>query len=568
MKLFGIEVLPTTSWDGIGFKRTELENAVRQYLERYNQANIDYPLRQSTWGSLNPDTLTPFAGERSIEVPLSSPDNPFNAIQLTAYKEHFPAYGFGNCRIPTDSEINVIGQVIDHINSQLRDWGMPNIQIYNQLKQSTLPGARIPYNPEKASISISSCGKLSPSVAGYMSRSFFRLIEQENDLRAIPNPSIVLARKNNFWIRPGYRNLVAHEIAHLVGTHPQGVVDLDTLHPDMLQYMCEQPGHHQLGSVLIYKQECLLRGYDADVLTVNLTGDKFGDLELAQMVRFYGNTEAERADSREFAVQRVVQGLRNNYGQKVASHAVAAFCATASKRVLQHAIDQSGASPAAKEKLQSAVNLLSNVLRLAILAQMLGIYSTGVTALGVPIASSVSSTVQSVARLLSAAGLSMLMLSAIRGNSDTLYSLLACLGGQTAGALAGELFNTLCKCSTQRPPEYIDRITSRQLEMSNLADKVGQALQGRAPQKVVDALACISALDKKVAQLVDHYARLGFLYEMLPTTNTPTPHAAAIAQDLSPEQAIEMVVNGTTDNQRMQALEEGHRQIQNLDRHH
>ncbi|MDH4395310.1 MAG: hypothetical protein QE278_06505 [Limnobacter sp.] len=604
MKIFGAQLFNTSAWDGVGFKRAEMEKVVKEYLEKYNQASTDYPVGRSTKGRLNPETYEPYS---AMQVPLSSPENPMSPIRVESYQEDTPSYGFANCRLPSNSEISVIGQVMDNINGQLRDWGMPNIQLESHLT-STQPGPSAPGSnpnnnaaPLQTTIAMSVCGKLSKSAAGYMETKRSSFASDGTFIYETPQPRIVLARKNHLFIRPTFHHLVAHEIAHIVGTHPQDITNLSDVHPDLLQYMCEQPGHHQLGSVLVYKDACLVRGYDGDLFTSNLTGDKFGDLELAQMARSYGNSEAERAQSTELAVKRVVDGIRNNYGQKVASHAVASFCATATQRVLHHAVDSANLTASNKRNLHTAVNLLSNLLRLGILTQILGPYNIGITAIGVPIAGSISDTVKSVARLLSAAGLGMLMLSAVRGNSDVLYSLLACLGGQTAGIVAGELINTLARCCLNggclnRPTEYVDRVTHRNINMNNWMDSAEQKLRTVAPPKVADAMATLSALDKKVAHAVDRYARIGFLYDMLPVGSNRNAPSAVVADGLqiseletaevgeaqvhqaptsqpetsrfellSPQQAVELAFNNTTEQDRLEALEEGQHIIQTLE---
>lgn len=576
MKVFGTQVFDTSRIDGLGFNRSRIEKAVRDYLDTYKQVNNDYPVGRSTMGPLDAQTSQPVPDTGSIAVPLSSPNSPLSPMVVRPYTEDNPSHGLDNCRNPTDSETSVIGQVMNTINAQLRDWGMPNIQFENHLPEGQAP-TPASQNASKTKIDISACGKGSDQATGYMETHRDIYTFGEKTYQVIPNPAIVLSRKDNFFKRPSFRHLVAHELAHIVGTHPQHTVNLDTLNPDLLQYMCEQPGHQQLGSVLIYQEECLLRGYDADMITPNLTGAKFGDLELAHMTRYNGNTDTERRQNFEVAINRVVDGIRNNYGQKVASHAVAALCATTLNRVLHHSIDTSRITPANKQTLHQAANLLSNLLRLAVLTQMVGFYSLAITAVGVPLAGGVSNTVKSVARLLSAAGLGLVMLSAIRGNSDALFSLMACVGGQTVGVLLAEIINSMCACGPSHPSEYVDRVTHRNAEMSNWIDKVEQRMRGVAPQKVSDAVATLAAMDKKLAQAVDRYARLGFLYDLLPTPEAganaiTAANTAAVAnidehvaqafpigppQVLSTEQAIELAVSGITEHEQLQILEEG-----------
>lgn len=580
MKVFGFKFLNTSAVDGLGFNQEKIRNAVNETLNEHLANNRFSTLVQSL--AFKQDERC-FYGPRMDErcgpvIDYGNIDQGMEGGQVgRAYVDVYAREASKdsvNCTPPNQDTAARIELVLKKVNEQLRDWGMPNFQFINKLSPELAEE-----KPGDHHIEFSSCSEVQDeNLKGYY---FDRMVTIEdkttNERRAVGQASIQLERS-----KPGLTNLIAHELAHVTGDHPHETLNLSNVHPDVLQFMCEPISKNTKGSQLIYDTECMPRQYDPNLLKglLNAPGqEKWGEFELASLRSVYSGTPDQRTADFNDSVQRIVNSIRENYGQKVASQAVAAFCGTACTLILQNGIDQLPLSRGHKEMLKTTTNIFSSVVRVAILHQSLTtfahIYSTGFLA-----ATLASKTVESLAHLLGAAGMGQTFLSLIRGNSDAMVGMLFAFGGSMAGRAFAETVNTLVSKGAQRSPQYFKKTYMAMLENTAYTERQLNFIQRRLPDTVNNSIALIARLDTSVAEFVNKYCTLNFLYSKLLNT-TPAENAAVAdmappsAPPLNPEmvpnrleiiesQAIELAIIESTHSSQLAALANGHATIQQL----
>ncbi|MCR2745061.1 hypothetical protein [Limnobacter parvus] len=580
MKVFGFKFLNTSAVDGLGFNQEKIRNAVTQTLNEHLANNHFSTLVQSLAFKQDEQCFYgPGMDKRcGLVIDYGNIDQGMEGGQVgRAYVDVYArpvSTEFVDCAPPDQATAARIDQVLESVNKQLRDWGMPNFQFINKLPQE-IPGQK----QSDHYIDVSSCAKVQgANVEGdYVDRITQIEDKTAGEQRAVGQASIQLERSKTVLT-----NLIAHEFAHTTGSHPHETLDLKKVNPDVLQFMCEPISTNTKGSQLIFDEKCMSRQYDPNILKVlvNAPGqEKWGEFELATLRSVYANTPGQRTADFNDSVQRIVNSIRENYGQKVASQAMAAFCATACTLILHHGIDQLPLGQGYKQVLKNTANIFSSVMRLAILHQSLTsfahIYSTGflVATLG-------SNTLKSLAHLLGAAGMGQTFLSLIRGNSDAMVGMLFAFGGSVAGRAFAETVNTLVSKGAQRSPQYFEKTCMAMLE--NTADTEQQLnfIQRHLPDTVNNSIALIGRLDNSVAEFVNKYCTLNFLYSKLlnaapaasaavassapPTAPPVNPETVPSRLEILESQAIELAIIESTHSSQLAALADGHATINQL----
>lgn len=523
MKLLGSQIEGSSFPELAGFNAEKIDAAVRNYLKLYEENsqlrplfNISVSEFDSTLhrgGGAAPDFyVNNFKGIN----PIASEKSPLRngvtiGLSIAKNDKEFVDRDYSNCRDLNPREVAGALKTINRINQQLKSAGMPRLFFKTEMYSPGVPAPNQPFMHIRSCPNLSSDGK---KVGGFY-----------DDHSSITNNnttslSATIRLKAN---RPqmGKMSTLVHEISHMFADHPQDMVDLRKVDPDVLAYMCNYSSRAGTrGSSLIYESACSSAGFLIPLVPVK----KIGPIEMLTLKKFYALSEAARYQDVDRAIGEIVKDIRVEYGTRVASQAMGGFFAALIFTSMAYVVSNSGAvNP---KKMLLAISAFSQLVGLAVMVSQMPDQGIGL-GLAYCLFDSTASTIQTSAAfsgLLSNAGLGLAFLTLLSGQSGFAVGLAAGYGGTLAGRLTAEIFNTLRSGTLDRPAGYIRAHSSNLLSSGNAAangcvsvlfNRVQTTMVRALPDPLRNVMIKIGEVDKFLAGAIDEYATFNFVYKKL-----------------------------------------------------
>lgn len=554
-----------------GFKAEKVDVAVRQYLDMYEKNSklpefFDYGVHEIET-VVHMGSTEDFVELKRTNLPISSKQSPFkNGIVLglslpESEKSRIDLDEFGTgCGDLGNKDVKRVLDVMDRLNNQLKAEGMPHLAFIPEFSPSS--------NMKDPVIHIRSCDNLPDKAIGNYDDNLTKPPEDEK-------PRHLEAR-----IRMGdarhFKGTLVHEISHMFAQHPQDVVDLSKVDPEVLNYLCSHSDRAGTrGSSLIYQTSCIKHNKSFPYVPVQ----KFGRMEMLTLKKFYGASDAERLQDVNNAIGEVVKDIRVQYGTRIASQAIAAFFAA-----LVFTTMIRGCPPTSRSMYLSISSFSQMVGWAVMISQLPDQAAFAVNAGAVLMVSSkISKTSHAFTKMLTSAGLSMAFLSLYRGQSGLVIGLAGAYGGSLCGRLCGEIYNTLRCMSLNRQAGYMSAHTSgaafvdnRMMErvqsrLDRNRDNILSRVCRTAPEPLRKVMGKIAELDQCLAHVVEEYPTFNFAYRKLLTElpaqtdehsiseasfhSTDEQYFFDAEQGIGFDQAVELEMGGVTANDQLASLE-------------
>lgn len=511
MKLLGSQIERSSFPELAGFNAEKIDAAVRNYLKLYEENSELRPLFNISVSEFD-TTFAVGGGEAPYQVntftginPIASEKSPLRngvTIGLSIAKNDKESVDgdYSNCRDLNPREVAGALKTINRINQQLKSTGMPRLFFKTEMFSPGVPAPNQPFMHIRSCPNLSSDGK---KVGGFYD-DYSSIIN--NNTTSL---SATIRLKAN-TPQMGKMSTLVHEISHMFARHPQDIVDLSKVDPDVLAYMCNYSSRAGTrGSSLIYETACLSAGFVMPMSPVK----KIGPIEMLTLKKFYALSEAARYQDVDRAIGEIVKDIRVEYGTRIASQAMGGFFAALVFTSMAFAVTNSGAvNP---RKMLVAISVFSQLVGLAVMVSQMPDQGIG---LGFAYslfdcAAGVTQTSAAFSGLLSNAGLGMAFLTLLSGQSGFAVGLAAGYGGTLAGRLTAEIFNTLRSGTLDRPAGYINLVHGR--SSVPVVNNIQTAIARAVPDPLLKVTRKIAEVDQFLAGVINEYATLKFVYKKL-----------------------------------------------------
>jgi hypothetical protein len=416
------------------------------------------------------------------------------------------------CRMPNAHEWANWANVTSNINQQLKNWSIPfrfNISTEaaklderalnssdNQCFTVNIPDGR------SLSTFVRHCDK--PVIDGHLIGGSLNgcLITLQTDMP---------------------KAIYAHELAHFVSTHPHDAIPLASLHPDVLEAMCDPVTHgHELITSLNYWTHCKDMGFPDTAKHVLNSRGEWGpiDLTMAKLALNRDNS-ATHAQIHAEGVDKSYEWIKQNYGVRAAEQ----FAASFAKSVFIHSMSAIVARTV-KDKLSLAVSravihVFANLIHLGMMGQL---FPSPWLVVGQVCAGSglMGRTVKALVGVIGEATILNIFVRLMSSNSNAMLELVYA----TCGTAAGNLFSTmilrlidLCAPTKKSQREAYLKLTktttfhSVSLEAAiSLAAKINGVDQKVIAENIYSYLPTIIqrivTIDSAVADVIENYVSL------------------------------------------------------------
>jgi hypothetical protein len=236
------------------------------------------------------------------------------------------------------------------------------------------------------------------------------------------------------------KSTYAHELAHLVSTHPFDAIPLASLHPDVLEAMCDPLTHgHELITSLSYSNHCRDMGFPNTAKHVLNSRGEWGPLDLTMAkLAAHRDNNATHARIHAEGVDKSYEWIKQNYGVRPAEQFTASFA----KSVFIHSMSAIVARTV-KDKLsllvfRGLIHTIGNLIHLGMMGQL---GPTPWLAAGQTCAGSglMGRTVKALVGVIGQAAILSTFVRLMRSNSNAMLELVYA----TCGTAAGNLFSTM-----------------------------------------------------------------------------------------------------------------------------
>lgn len=353
-----------------------------------------------------------------------------NVKRIVLYPLQDPAGSFDqkdNCRDSTGPEMGMMANVTRNINEQLASWRIPfrfEISDYYMSKAEVLTKEAnhcLSSNPKKGKMALAfaHCDSLQlegTSVGGYQGKCHLALLSGQRG------------------------SIIAHELAHIFSPHAFEAIPLSSLHPDVLEAMCDGGAHgHELITSLSYWDRCHDAGYPDTLTHLQNSRGQWGplDLTLAKLAT-HPKRDATHAQIHAEGVDQCYEWIRQNYGPRIAEQFVGSFVKSLFVHTMSAAIARSISDKRLLRISRVAIHMLGNLLQLGMLGTTtrnpwlaLGYMFGGMTLMG--------KTVRALIDVSGDGAILRAFYHLMRGNSDAMLQLVYA----TCGTAAGNAFSQL-----------------------------------------------------------------------------------------------------------------------------
>lgn len=333
------------------------------------------------------------------------------------------------CHIPSELDWMIWANVTSNINQQLASWRIPY-----RFNISTNPAKYAPSTinsrPTQCLQNVRPEGK---TVLAFV-RHCDNPMSNGESIGGSLSECLITIRSD--MSKSGY----AHELAHLVTPHTFDGIPLASLHPDLLEAMCDPVAHgNELITSLSYWDFCRDAGYpDTSTHQINSKGE-WGPMDLTMAKLATHKTHDNlHAQIHAEGVDKSYEWIRQNYGHRAAEQFVGSFV----KTVFIHSMSAIVARNVKSELLltiyRPMIHFLGTTLHLGMMNQLTMPLSAVDICAGVGM---MGRTGKALTGVIGDAALLSSFVQLMRGNSDVMLQLVYATCGTTAGAAFSQLIN-------------------------------------------------------------------------------------------------------------------------------
>ena len=313
--------------------------------------------------------------------------------------------------------------------------------------------------------------------------------------------------------------MIAHELAHVFSPHTFDAVPLASLHPDVLEAMCDPGVHgHELITSLSYWNHCRDAGFPDAVTHVKDSRGQWGpiDLTMAKLAT-HKQRDAIHAQIHAEGVDQCYEWIRQNYGPRIAEQFMGSFV----KSVFIHSMSAIAVRSIEDKRLlrlsRVLIHAFGNLIQLGMLGQPgLSAWSIAHQIAGMGL---MGQTVRAIIDVMGDAALMRAFVQLLRGNGDAMLQMVYATCGTTAGNAFSQIIHSfidMCAptSSTQRN-NYLD-MTRPTGMWGMVMDEIGTSIVGDSLQSNVEktiarlptAIRTIITIDRSVAEVISNYVSL------------------------------------------------------------
>jgi len=319
------------------------------------------------------------------------------------------------------------------------------------------------------------------------------------------------------------KSAYAHELAHIFSPHTFDAIPLGSLHPDVMEAMCDPVSHgNEFITSLSYWSKCHEAGFpDAKTHKINSKGE-WGPIELTlAKLATHKQRDATHAEIHAEGVEKSYEWIRQNYGQRAAEQFVGSFV----KSVFIHTMSAIAVRSITDKRLLRLSKLLihafGNLLHLGMMSQ---INSNPLLVLGHGLAGQglMGRTARALIDVIGDTALLRSFVQLMQGNSDYMLQMVYATCGTAAGNLFSQLiygFIEMCApTEAEQRTTYVEM--SRPTGMWGLfMDEAVQFMNDKTGKSAVEAeekfmsrlpspIKTIIHIDKAVAGVIQNYVSL------------------------------------------------------------
>lgn len=433
-----------------------------------------------------------------------------------------------NCRDSTELEMGVMTNVTRNINEQLASWSIPfRFEISDLymskddvLKKNANNCLSLTKNKEKMALVFAHCDDLQwndQPVGGYQGECYLAF-------------RTGVSRRN-----------VAHELAHVFSNHPFDAIPLKSLHPDLLDAMCNGGSHgDEMITSLSYGNHCHDLGYPDTFTQIGNSRGQWGPIELtlAKLATHKHRDDVHTQIHAEGADQ-CYEWIRQNYGERIAEQFVCSFVKSVFIHVMSAAIARSVSDKRLLRIARIAIHMVGNFLHMG----MIGALSEKPWLVIGHMLGSMNFMGRAVRALTDVVGDAAILHAfyhLMRGNSDAMLQMVYATCGTAAGnAFSQLIFGFIEMCAPTNASQrnaYIELSKPSALyglitdEMFNVFQHVDQYITSRQTNKATEVhsspeesvrreipsiIKTIISIDRAVADVITNYVSLHALTSWL-----------------------------------------------------
>jgi hypothetical protein len=350
--------------------------------------------------------------------------------KIVLYPLHDPAHFFGvndKCHRTTDSEMGIWVNVTNNINLQLESWSIPfrfavsehlrnNYEILESEAENCVSGAS---KEKKMSLFFGHCDELKLNgtvVGGYQGKCHVAIRS------GLP--------------KSGY----AHELAHIFSTHTFEAIPLTSLHPDVLEAMCDPVSHdNEFITSLSYWSKCRDAGFPHTQTHLANSRGQWGpiDLTMAKLAT-HKQRDATHAEIHADGVDKSYEWIRQNYGQRAAEQFVGSFVKSVFIHTMSAVVVRSITNKRLLRLSKLLIHAFGNLLHLGMMSQI-NLEPSLVIAQGMVGMGMMGRTGRALVDVIGDAALLRSLVQLLKGNSDHMLQMVYAICGTTAGNLFSQL---------------------------------------------------------------------------------------------------------------------------------
>lgn len=415
-----------------------------------------------------------------------------------------------NCHIPSEQDWTIWENVTSNINQQLASWRIPfRFNISTQLAQ---------FGPDTVNSRPTQCMQ-NANPEGKTVDTFVRHCDNHmNNGVAIggSQSECLITIKTD-----GHKAYYAHELAHLVAPHTFDAIPLASLHPDLLEAMCDPVAHgNELITSLSYASHCRDAGYP---YTSNHQIDSKGewgpiDMTMAKLAT-HKTRDDLHAQIHAEGVDKSYEWIRKNYGARAAEQFVGSFVKTVFIHSMSAIVARNVKDKESILLFRTVIHVFGNMLHLGMMSQTAeGLWLNLFQYAG---SGMMGRTLNALVGVVGDAALLRSFVQIMRGNSDGMMQLVYATCGTTAGAAFSNLINgfidTCAPANHEQRQVYLDMTKPSSLfgvtlDMSTIVlDKIGvdtEAAKQNIYSRMPTLIQNVVTIDKAVANIIEQYVSL------------------------------------------------------------
>lgn len=416
------------------------------------------------------------------------------------------------CRIPNEQEWANWANVTSNINQQLENWSIPF-----RFRLSTEAAK---FDDQSLNSSYNEC-LVSNDPNDHLLATFVRHCNKPvsggEEVGGSLNGCLITLKTD----MP--KSTYAHELAHIVSAHPFDAIPLASLHPDVLEAMCDSVTHgDELITSLSYWNRCKDIGFPETAGHLRNSRGQWGPIELTMAkLAVHRDDNATHAQIHAEGVDKSYEWIKQNYGVRAAEQ----FAASFAKSVFIHSMSAIVARTIDNELLlfsfRALIHAFANLIHLGMMGQL---NPAPWLAAGQVCAGSglMGRTVKALINVIGEATMLSTFVGLMRGNSNSMLELVSATCGTAAGNLFSNMilrFIDLCAPTEQSQRKaylYITNNTTSHGICAELITKVAIKIKGVNQNVIAENIYShlptitqrIVTIDAAVAGVIENYVSL------------------------------------------------------------